>query len=187
MATSNPELVLDEALNALSNSSNWQAVLDELPTPIYTTDTEGAVTYWNLACVKLAGRVPRLGNDRWCVTWKLYTTTGELLPHDECPMAEAVRKRKQVRDKVAIALRPDGSRIAFRPYPTPLFDSDGQFTGAINMLIDVSEEQVESLGDQARRCHRLAEATFNREVCAMLGGMADGYERTAKELSKQRA
>ena len=166
---------------------DWRAVLDELPVPIYTTDTEGAVTYWNLACIELAGRVPQLGEDRWCVTWRIYTTEGDFMPHDQCPMADAVKNREIVRDKVAIALRPDGTRVAFRPYPTPLFDSDGGFTGAINMLVDVSDEQVDALNRQAERCRRLAGATYDREVSGMLDKMAAGYERNAAELSKPRA
>ena len=186
MAAENPERLLDTALSALSTSSDWRAVLDELPAPIYTTDVEGAVTYWNRACIALAGRVPQLGHDRWCVTWRIYTTDGNFMPHDQCPMADAIRTRQEVRGKVAIALRPDGSRIAFRPYPTPLFDPEGSFTGAINMLVDVSDEQVAALSDQAERCRRLADATYNREVSEMLGNMADGYERTAEELSRLR-
>ena len=109
------------------------------------------------------------------------------MPHSECPMAEAIHERKAVRGKVAIALRPDGSRVAFRPYPTPLFDFDGNFTGAINMLVDVSDEQVGALSDQAERCRRLADSTFNREVSEILCAMAHDYDRTAGELSNGRS
>ena len=186
LSSYNPERLIDDARNALSNGADWRAVLDALPAPIYTTGADGAVTYWNRACVELAGREPQLGADRWCVTWQLYTTTGEFMPHDQCPMAEAIRIREPVRDKVAIALRPDGSRIAFRAYPTPLFAADGTLTGAINLLLDVSEEQAGSLADQAERCRRLAGATYNREVSDMLGSMAEGFERSAEELSKRR-
>src|SRR3954447_14241363 len=141
----NPEAILATAVTALSADCDWRKVLDELPAPIYVTDTEGSVTYWNHACIELAGRVPQLGRDRWCVTWKIYTTTGEFMPHDECPMAQAIRQQRTIRDEVAIALRPDGTRIAFRPYSTPLFDAPGKFTGAINMLVDVSDEQIDAL------------------------------------------
>ncbi|MGH6729599.1 MAG: PAS domain-containing protein, partial [Sphingomicrobium sp.] len=136
-----PQAYLDTALAALSSNPRWRAMLDALPVPVYTTDAEGAVTYWNNACLAFAGRVPQLGSDKWCVTWKLYTTAGDRLPHDQCPMAEAIREKRQVRDAIAIALRPDGSRRAFKPYPTPLFDQAGTLTGAVNLLIDVSEEQ----------------------------------------------
>jgi len=187
LATQNPERLLDTALSAISTSPDWRSVLDELPAPIYTTDAEGAVTYWNRACIELAGRVPQLGEDRWCVTWRIYTTDGDIMPHEECPMAEAIKERREIRGKVAIALRPDGSRVAFRPYPTPLFDRDGQFTGAINILVDVSHEQVHALNAEADRCRRLAQATFNREISAILDNMADGYERSAKDLSNKRS
>jgi PAS domain S-box-containing protein len=178
----NPEQILDTALDALSSLSNWEPVLDELPAPIYITDPDGAVTYWNRACVEFAGREPQLGRDRWCVTWKIYTTTGEFMPHDQCPMADAIRGQRVIRDVVAIAERPDGSRVAFRPYPTPLFDGDGNMTRAVNMLIDVTREQSEALALQAERCRRLAGALYSRESEIVLQKMAEGFDRAAAEL-----
>jgi PAS domain S-box-containing protein len=186
LARHHPDQILDTALNALTAGPAGAALLDELPAPVYTTDTEGGVTYWNKACVEFAGREPVLGQDRWCVTWKIYTTTGEFMPHAECPMADAIRSKQPVRNAVAIAERPDGSRVAFRPYPTPLFDEHGNLTGAVNMLIDVSDEQAEALADQASRCRRLAHAMYNRETSDVLASMADGYERAAKDLTVSR-
>jgi PAS domain S-box-containing protein len=177
-----PEEFLDTALRAISAAAEWRPVLDELPVPIYTTDPDGNVTYWNRACVEFAGRTPQLGKDRWCVTWRIFTTTGEFLPHDKCPMAQAVQQKRVVRDAVAIAERPDGTRRAFRPYPTPLFDGDGNLTGAVNMLIDVTEEQSEALAQQAGRCRRLAKAIYNRDTSSVLCDMAEQFERTAAEL-----
>jgi PAS domain S-box-containing protein len=186
LETLNPEAVLDTALNALSTRPDWRTILDELPAPIYVTNTDGAVTYWNQACIALAGRVPQLGKDRWCVTWKIYTTTGEFMPHDECPMAQAIHEQRVIRDSVAIAERPDGTRVAFRPYPTPLFDASGELTGAVNMLIDVTDEQSEALHEQAVRCRRLADATYDRETSKVLGDMAEGFDRTADDLAPKR-
>ena len=178
-----PEEVLDSALTALSAGADGRAVLDQLPLPVYTTDAEGLITYWNRACVDFAGREPQLGQDRWCVTWHLYTMEGEALPHHECPMATAIRDKRAVRDAVAIAERPDGSRVAFRPYPTPLFDATGALTGAVNLLVDVTEEQNDVLRDQAERCRRLAGATYDRRTSRMLDDMAVGFDRTADGLS----
>jgi PAS domain S-box-containing protein len=180
-----PEQILDTVLTAISSSPEWREALDELPIPVYTTDPEGAVTYWNRACIDFAGRQPELGSDRWCVTWKIYTTTGEFMPHDQCPMAEAIKKREIVRGKVAIAMRPDGSRRAFRPYPTPLYDSAGNFSGAVNLLVDVTEEQSEALAEQAQRCRRLADAMFTRDTKTVLNSMAERFDRTASELRAQ--
>lgn len=182
-AGNHPEHILEIALSAVAAGAERKAVLDELPAPIYTTDPEGRVTYWNRACVEFAGREPVLGQDRWCVTWQLHTTSGEPLAHEDCPMAQAIRQRRPIRDAIAIAERPDGSRAAFRAYPTPLFDEHGNFTGAINMLLDVSDQQAEALADQANRCRRLAESFYNRDTVSVLSTMAEGFERTAEQIA----
>jgi PAS domain S-box-containing protein len=186
LAQQTPEQFLDTAITALSTGSECRSILDALPVPVYTTDAEGAVTYWNRACIELAGREPELGEDRWCVTWQLYTTSGEPLRHEDCPMAEAIRQKRPIRDSIAIAERPDGSRVAFRPYPTPLFDETGSLTGAVNMLIDVTGEQTAALHEQAERCRRLAGALYSRESMVVLEKMADQFEQTAAELRQKR-
>lgn len=181
---SNVEGYLHTALGAIRAGSGFAAVIDALPVPIYTTDAEGTVTYWNRACIDFAGRVPEPG-DRWCVTWHLYTTHGESLPHEQCPMAEAIRQKRPIRNAVAIAARPDGSRVAFTPYPTPLFDESGNLSGAVNMLIDISDEQVGALSEQANRCRRLSRATHDQSAAGLLTQMASGYDETAAALRKQ--
>src|SRR5579872_6701359 len=85
-------------------------LLDALPAAIYTTDTAGRITYYNEAAVDLAGRRPNIGSDEWCVTWKLYLPDGTPLPHDQCPMAVALKERRAVRGCEAVAERPDGVR-----------------------------------------------------------------------------
>jgi len=183
LATGTADQIVETALTACRGGGEWRSALDALPAPVYTTDSEGGVTYWNQACVDFAGREPKLGSDRWCVTWELYTMTGERLPHAECPMAEAVLQRLAVRGKMAIALRPDGSRRAFQAYPTPLFDGDGNFEGAVNILIDVTREQAVELADQAARCKRLARATTDKDASEILAGMAARYSATAASLN----
>jgi PAS domain-containing protein len=187
LARHDPEQLLDTALDALANGPDWRGLLDELPVPIYTTDANGAVTYWNRACVDFAGREPELGQDRWCVTWQLYTTTGEPLAHEDCPMAQAIKQLRPIRDTIAIAERPDGSRVAFMPYPTPLFSDEGRLTGAVNLLVDVSLQQSEALHEQAERCRRLAEATYDRATSKVLGDMASGFDKTADDLAGKRS
>ena len=89
----------------------------------------------------LAGRTPTLGSDEWCVTWKLYWPDGAPLPHDQCPTAVALKEGRPIRNVEAIAERPDGTRVPFIPYPTPLRDANGKIVGAINMLVDISERR----------------------------------------------
>ena len=54
----------------------------------------------------------------------------------------AIKERRSIRGVTAIAERPDGRRVAFQPYPTPLFDADGEFTGALNLLVDISAARL---------------------------------------------
>ena len=116
-------------------------MIDALPAAIYTTDAEGRLTHFNQACVELSGRVPELGSDRWCVTWKLFHADGRPMPHDECPMAIALKEGRSVRGAEAIAERPDGTRVWFAPFPVPLRDVEGRVSGGINMLVDITERK----------------------------------------------
>lgn len=126
-----------------------QDLLSAIPAAIYTTDANGRITYFNQAAVDLAGRTPTLGSDEWCVTWKLFWPDGTPLPHDQCPMAIALKEGRSIRNMEAIAERPDGIRIPFIPYPTPLRDEAGKIVGAINMLVDVSERKQAETQQQA--------------------------------------
>jgi PAS domain-containing protein len=116
-------------------------MLEALPVAIYTTNATGKVTFYNQAAADFAGRRPQLGHDEWCVTWRLYQTDGTPLPHNECPMAVALRERRPVRGEEAVAERPDGTRIPFRAYPTPMFNGAGELMGAINLLMDISDQK----------------------------------------------
>lgn len=185
LAKLDPEQLIESAATAIAAGGDYRADLDLLPVPVYVTDETGAVTYWNRACVEFAGREPQLGSDRWCVSWRLYTTAGEPMAHDQCPMAQAINQKRPIRDAVAIAERPDGSRVAFRPYPTPILNDDGSLRACVNMLIDVTEEQSEALHEQADRCRRLAEATYDRATSKVLGDMASGFDKTADELRRK--
>src|SRR5437763_5718703 len=75
----------------------FRALLDVLPAAVYVTDAEGRITYYNQAAVDLAGRNPELGTDEWCVSWKLFSSDGDPLPHDQCPMAVALKENRAVR------------------------------------------------------------------------------------------
>ena len=196
MDTALPEQMLDRALTFLSagearagdgtTAEPLYAALDALPVPIYVTDPDGLVVYFNPACIDFAGRTPVVGHDRWCVTWKLFTDQGEFLPHDQCPMARAILERRKVRGMTAYAERPDGTRVKFMPYPTPLFDKDGGFKGAINMLIDVTDSrQAMLLRAQATRSHRLAKLAKDIGDTATqtaLDRLALDYQRKADAL-----
>jgi PAS domain S-box-containing protein len=133
------ERLVDEHDRALGEGEQHvRDLIEALPTAIYMTDTEGYITFYNEAAVALAGRRPTLGQDRWCVTWRLYEPDGTLLPHDQCPMAIALKQDRAVRGTEKIAERPDGTRISVIPFPTPLHDASGALVGGVNMLLETT-------------------------------------------------
>lgn len=131
----------DAELRLRESEQQLKDLLAAIPAAIYTTDAHGRITYFNEKAVELAGREPVIGTDEWCVTWKLYWPDGTPLPHDQCPMAIALKEGRSIRDAEAVAERPDGTRVPFIPYPTPLRDGKGRVVGAINMLVDISERK----------------------------------------------
>jgi PAS domain S-box-containing protein len=138
-----------EPLSEFSDQGwHFRDLLDSLPTAIYTTDAAGKITFFNHAAVEFSGRRPEIGSDHWCVTWRLYWPDGRPMAHSECPMAKALKEDRPIRGAEAIAERPDGTRVPFAAYPTPLHDPSGRLVGAVNMLVDItSSKEV----DQERR------------------------------------
>jgi PAS domain S-box-containing protein len=178
VTAASPEQLLAIVIAALrQDRDSLAALIETLPAPIYLTDAEGVVIHFNQACIAFTGRTPVVGEDRWCVSWRLYDESGAPLPHDRCPMAIALKRRRPVRSVVAVAERPDGSRVMFIPYPTPIFGADGKLLGAVNLLVDTtSREQADALRAQARRCRRLASSIMDQRTVDTLLLMAAEYE-----------
>jgi signal transduction histidine kinase len=76
---------------------------------------------------------------------------GTPLPHDQCPMAIALKEDRPVRGLEAVALRPDGSRVFFVPYPTTLHADGGELVGTVNVLVDITERKAAEDGLTAAR------------------------------------
>ncbi len=122
-------------------AEGFHQFLDALPTAVYTTDAKGRLTHYNDAAADLWGRRPALGRTRWCGSLKLYRPDGTPMPHGESPMAVALRERRPLRGLEAIGEKPDGARVPFLAYPTPLYDGARRLTGGINTLIDITERK----------------------------------------------
>jgi hypothetical protein len=144
-----------------------EALAEGLADPVYTTDAAGYLTYYNPAAQRLWGWQPPAGRQQWCGSWRLFRPSGAPLPHDECPTALALREVRPVRGIAAVAERPDGIRVPFMPFPTPLVDGGGQLSGALNLLVADSSEatlgslyaELQALEDAA--CDHLPDLLFD--------------------------
>lgn len=131
---------LDQTTLKAINGFPFQ-LIQALPAAIYVTDARGHVVFYNDAAVALWGCEPELGKSEFCGSWKLYWPDGTPLPHDQCPMAMALKEQRPIKGKQAVAERPDGTRVSFLAYPTPLFDAAGGLIGAVNMLVDITDRE----------------------------------------------
>jgi PAS domain S-box-containing protein len=130
-----------ETLREDGHERRFRQLLNALPAAVYTTDAAGRITFYNEAAVELWGCRPELGKSEWCGSWRLYWPDGRPMPHGQCPMAVALKEGRPIRGAEAVAERPDGTRIPFLPYPTPLRDASGELVGAVNMLVDITERK----------------------------------------------
>ena len=153
---------------AQKRDQQFRAMIDALPAAIYTTDAEGWLTHFNPAAVKFSGRVPELGSDRWCVSWKIFQADGTPVPLENCPMAVTLKEGRIVAGAECMAERPDGTRIWFTPHPTPLLDASGKVVGGINMLVDITERKL------AERANSLLAAIVDSSDDAIISKNFDG-------------
>jgi PAS domain S-box-containing protein len=160
--------------------SGERAILEALPTAVYTTDADGRITFFNQAAVELWGVRPELGSSAFCGSWKLSWPDGTPLPHDECPMAIALRERRPVHGMQAVAIRPDGSSVPFLAMPTPLFDAAGNMVGAVNMLVDISGRLQADRA--AQQLAAIVESSDDAILTKDLNGLVTSWNAGAQRL-----
>lgn len=128
-------------VNPEESSDYYFQMLANLPAAIYTCDADGYVKFYNKAVVDLWGREPEIGKDLWCGSWKIYNVNGNPMPLNQCPMAVALREKRAVLNEEIIIERPGGEKRYVLPHPQPIFSADGTMVGAVNMLVDITENK----------------------------------------------
>lgn len=123
----------------------YQQILDALPVAVYITDVAGKITYSNGATGALAGESPVLGEDESRLSWRLFDLNGAEVSRDHWSTSVALKEQRPIVGPETIAERSNGSRVRFVPQPTPLFDSEGQLAGAVNLLVEVTQRHKEEI------------------------------------------
>ncbi|WP_197994772.1 PAS domain S-box protein [Gimesia panareensis] len=143
----------------LDSREKIRHLLDALPVAAYTCDTEGLITYYNQAAADFWGREPQLDHpeDRFCGSFRLYDTDGNSIPHEKCWMALALDTAKTLHGGEIVVESENGQRKTALAHVSPLFNFEGELTGAVNVLVDISDRMALEKS--------LREATVRLELC----------------------
>ncbi|HZF74968.1 MAG TPA: EAL domain-containing protein [Acetobacteraceae bacterium] len=122
-----------------SNGARGAArLLDALDVALCAADAAGRLTYYNRAAAALWGWSPPLHAQLWCGSWRLLTADGSHLPHDRSPAAMCLRDGRGTPGARTIAERPDGTRVVFAAFPSPLRNASGEVVGVVNLLVEAA-------------------------------------------------
>jgi signal transduction histidine kinase len=150
---------------AAASEFQFRRLLEKLPAGAYTCDPDGLITYFNPQAVELWGRTPKLNHpdDRFCGSFKLFSTDGVPIEHQKCWMALALAGRTEYNGHEIVIERPDGQRVTALAHANPFLDDSGNLLGAVNVLVDISaRKRAEEI---LRESHdRLAHKVIERTV-----------------------
>jgi PAS domain S-box-containing protein len=171
------------------SEKRYRTLFDLVPVALYTCDANGLIQEYNQHAVELWGREPKTNDpsERFCGSFKIFYPSGRPMPHQECPMARALRGEKlRAADLEILVEQSSGARRNVLVSPTALKGEQGKIIGAINCLYDItarkhtetalreSEERFRGIIHQSTAGITSTDLTgritfANQKFCSMLG------------------
>ncbi len=141
-----------------TESSQYEAILEQLAEGVLITDAVGRITFVNEAAERLHGiSMLGIGPDDYSDEYHLLTVDGLPHPPHELPLARAVLYGETVQDARWIIERADGTRVLAVGSARPVRGKDEQIVGAVLTLRDDTQRAAddERLRDQAQTLETL--------------------------------
>ncbi|MCD0467262.1 PAS domain S-box protein [Flavobacterium sp. ENC] len=120
----------------------YRDLIHKLPVATYSCDGEGQITIYNKAAVALWGKEPQIGKDMWSDSWNMNAAKKNHEPGSLCSLAAALTEEEANFRKEIIIQRPNGEKRNVLPYPVPFRNAKGQITGAVIVLVDITEMKL---------------------------------------------
>lgn len=169
------------------DTSQFERIFNEVPTPLIATDRKFGVTYLNNAATKMVGRKKEECIGKKC--HELFKTSH--CGTDSCCLAQAFEKDGTFTAE-AVA-RPDGADIPIKYSCSPLKNPEGGIIGGIEYVFDITESKkiLRDLADsksfldnilQSSTRYSIIGKDLNHRILSWNEGAQRNYGYTASEI-----
>jgi PAS domain S-box-containing protein len=165
------------------SEERYRNLFDLVPVAVYACDADGIIQEYNRRAVELWGGEPGQNGEkpRFCGSYKIYYPDGRLMPHEECPLARALRGEKLTpKDLEIVVERPDGEKRDVIPAPRVVTDERGNVVGAINCLFDITERKHAETA--AMRLAAVVQSSHDAVAAKTLNGIITDWNQSAERI-----